>query len=201
MIYFKSQKYNYKKALLIDIKKAYDSVNRNKLKEIIKSKFDNEEVLFLITFIEIYESLTMIINTLKGLSQDSVLSPMYFNLYINDALITLNKINNLSAQAYADDLILQSSNINILQKGYEKVLELYNNLDLYINVDKCELISDVKEDTIKDNNQNIQIIAKEEAKYLGQIINSEGIPTSDVNKIQFGRLMNIISKYGELTKQ
>ena len=205
MIYYKSQKYNYKKALLIDIKKAYDSVNRNKLKEIIKSKFENKEALFLITFIEIYESLTMIINgseinTLKGLPQGSALSPMYFNLYINDALISLNKIKDLSAQAYADDLILQSSNINILQKGYEKVIELYNNLDLYINVDKCELISDAKEDTIKDNNQNIQIIAKDEAKYLGQIINSEGIPTSDINKIQFGRLMNIISKYGELTK-
>ena len=154
MIYYKSQKYNYKKALLIDIKKAYDSVNRNKLKEIIKSKFENKEALFLITFIEIYESLTMIINgseinTLKGLPQGSALSPMYFNLYINDALITLNKIKDLSAQAYADDLILQSSNINILQKGYEKVIELYNNLDLYINVDKCELISDAKEDTIK----------------------------------------------------
>ena len=125
MIYFKSQKYNYKKALLIDIKKAYDSVNRNKLKEIIKSKFENKEALFLITFIEIYESLTMIINgseinTLKGLPQGSALSPMYFNLYINDALISLNKIKDLSSQAYADDLILQSSNINILQKGYEK---------------------------------------------------------------------------------
>ena len=105
MIYYKSQKYNYKKALLIDIKKAYDSVNRNKLKEIIKNKFENEEALFLITFIEIYESLTMIINgseinTLKGLSQGSALSPMYFNLYINDALISLNKIKDLSAQAY-----------------------------------------------------------------------------------------------------
>ena len=53
MIYYKSQKYNYKKALLIDIRKAYDSVNRNKLKEIITNNFNNDEASFLITFIEI----------------------------------------------------------------------------------------------------------------------------------------------------
>ena len=45
-----------------NFKKAYDSVNRNKLKEIIINKFKNEEAILLITFIEIYESLTMIIN-------------------------------------------------------------------------------------------------------------------------------------------
>ena len=87
--------------MLIDIRKAYDSVNRNKLKEIITINFNNEEASFLITFIEIYEALTMIINdceinTLKGLPQGSALSPMNFNLYKNDALVSINKLNNLS---------------------------------------------------------------------------------------------------------
>ena len=205
MIYFKSQKYKYKKALLIDVSKAYDSVDRIKLKEIIKNKFNNEEALLLISFIELYEQLTMIIidceiNATKGLPQGSALSPLYFNLYINDALNKLNEIKDMSAQAYADDLILQSKEINILQKGYEKTIELYNELGLNINSDKCELISDIKDDIIKDINQDIIITAKNEAKYLGQFINSEGIPTSDINKIQFGRLMKIISKVGELTR-
>ena len=43
MIYYKSKKYNFNKALLIDISKAYDSVNRNKLKEIINSKYEEKE--------------------------------------------------------------------------------------------------------------------------------------------------------------
>ena len=45
-----------------------------------------------------------------------------------------------------------------------------------------------------------QKITKDEAKYLVQIINSEGVPKSDINKIQLGKLMNIISKLGEPTK-
>ena len=73
-------------------------------------------------------------------------------------------------------------------------------MELYINVDKYELISDIKEYTIINNFQNIKIITKDEAGYPGQIINSERVPKSDINKIKFGKLMNIISKYRELTK-
>ena len=205
MIYYKSQKYKYKKAILIDIEKAYDSVKRIKLKEIIINKFNNIESDLLTTIIEIYESLIMIINgceinTVKGLPKGSALLPLLFNLYINDALNNLNQMENISAQAYADDLILQSSDTQTLQKGYEKTIEIYNDLDLHININKCEPTSDIKEDVIINLNQNIEIKAKEEAKYLGQIINNEGIPTEEINTVQFVRSMNILSRTGELTK-
>ena len=38
IIYYKNKKYKFNKALLIDISKSYDSVNKNKLKEIINNK-------------------------------------------------------------------------------------------------------------------------------------------------------------------
>ena len=42
--------------------------------------------------------------------------------------------------------------------------------------------------------------AKEDAKYLGQIINSHGVPTTDISYMNFGELMNVITKEGSLTR-
>ena len=107
------------KAILINVKKAYDSVSRNKLKETITYNFNAQEANFLKSFIEIYEILRIDIyrheiNPIHGVPQGSTLSPLFFNLYINESLEKLNSINGLSAQCYADDLILLSDNLEIL---------------------------------------------------------------------------------------
>ena len=41
MIFYKAKKYNYEKALLIDIQKAYNSVNLDILTDIIEKTFNN----------------------------------------------------------------------------------------------------------------------------------------------------------------
>ena len=43
MIYYNSIKFKYNKAILIDVKKVYDLVSRNKLKEIITYNFNAQE--------------------------------------------------------------------------------------------------------------------------------------------------------------
>ena len=204
MIYYKSKKLKLNKGLLIDIRKAYDSVNRSILKESIIKEFSMAESDFLIYFIDIYENLKMVINNeeiipKRGLPQGSALSPLFFNFYINGALNEINKIDNISAQAYADDLILQSNNIHVLQNGYNKTKELYKKLNLIINEDKSELITDIENEKIIDPDTGFEIIAKNKAKYLGQIINSFGIPTDNISRVQFGELIQLIKKI-KLTK-
>ena len=204
MILYKCKKYNYNKSLLIDIKKAYDSVNRTALKNIIL-KYFGESGKILTDFITIYDGLTTningkAINNIYGLPQGSAISPTLFNLYINEALEKINQIDNLSAQAYADDLILQSTSLETLQIGFNTVKDLYKELNLKINGNKCELISEVAEDSIIDTENNIKIKSQSSAKYLGQIINQNGIPTTGINKVNFGRFLNIISRTGNLTR-
>ena len=204
MILYKCKKYNYNKSLLIDIKKAYDSVNRGLLKDIIlKTIGDSGKIL--IDFTSIYNRLTTVINgkeinNIYGLPQGSAISPILFNLYINEALEKINQIDNLSAQAYADDLILQSTSLETLKLGYNTVKVIYDELNLKINSKKCELISENSEDKINDDENNITIQSQNSAKYLGQIINHNGIPTTSINKVNFGKFLNIISKIGNLTR-
>ena len=209
MIFFNAKKYQFNKSLLIDIKKAYDTVNLDKLINIVNENFNNEvERTIINSFIKIYKKLVLIIknteiNPNRGLPQGSALSPILFSLYINNILMKLNEDTEIHTQAYADDIIIQGKDIKKIQDHYNKAKEMFREIDLEINPEKCELISDNGNDRIidKDENENETIIqSKKQAKYLGQIINENGIPTNNIKSINFGNIIELLSKCGELTK-
>ena len=66
---------------------------------------------YILYFINIYDSLSTIMNgkennNINELLQGSEITPTLFNIQRNNSLKKINEIINISAQAYADDLIL-----------------------------------------------------------------------------------------------
>ena len=84
----KKRKFN----LLVDLQKAYDSVDRELLFRILRSRAKNDAEGHLLSLMEeLYRSSLIEVGTSTlvaemGLPQGSVLSPLLFNIYLEEAL-------------------------------------------------------------------------------------------------------------------
>ena len=83
------------------------------------------------------------------------------------------------------DLVIQSTTIEDLQEIYDKIKIELKKLDMSINTQKCELISNDMADVLTDEDGNIEIEAQEDARYLGQVINNEGLATCNISNVMF----------------
>ena len=57
MVWYQSNEFGLSKHVLIDIKKAFDSINRNKLREMLEKDFLGKDLELITGFIDIYDSL------------------------------------------------------------------------------------------------------------------------------------------------
>ena len=143
-------------AAFIDFKKAYDTVDRKKLFERLKAI--NINGIFLQNIIAMYEKTSYNIklnngfldpiSSNLGLKQGCPLSPMLFNLYIDDIKdifdaqcdpITIQN-ENISHFLYADDLVLISSNAEGLQRSLDKLGDFAESKKLTISIKKSKSI-------------------------------------------------------------
>ena len=134
----------------IDLKKAFDTVwheglllnlqragINGKIYELPRSVYQGS-----VSRIKFKQVLTEPILIKQGVHQGNVLSPLLFNIFINDIGNGLcvddapvfhdSKISQL---LYADDLVLSTSEIG-LQKNKDRVYEFCKNRGLAVNIDK-----------------------------------------------------------------
>ena len=144
-------------AVFLDLKKAFDSVNRQALwKKLSSLGLDAASIN---TLKGLYHNHTRRIRVgkettnphtcHKGVRQGCPLSPILFNLFTQDLPGKVNlagegiELGNtkITMLCYADDIMLVSSNLVDLEKITRRTIEELNNRGLKINYNKCALMT------------------------------------------------------------
>ena len=143
-------------ACFIDFQKAFDSVWHKGLFHMLQKVGINGNVLNLIKdlygktkcAIKINNRITEFFNYSKGVRQGCPLSPVLFNLYINDIFDVIDKHstsdvyldakNKINALMYADDLVLISRSKEGLQQQIDGIQEYCQKWKLTINIKKTK---------------------------------------------------------------
>ena len=187
----------------IDLKKAYDSVDRNFLfSKLWALGLDGS---FLNIIKSIYRSVkqcvklggTLIepIPTTVGVKQGCNLSPLLFNLFIEDMKLEFDHDcdqvslddTHLSHLLFADDLVLFSTSKDGLQRCLDKVDRFCNKWGLNINSKKSNIMI-FNKTGIKPRNLAFKVGEKElpitnRYKYLGTMISASGSFTGAIENL------------------
>lgn len=181
-------------ACFIDLRKAFDTVWHEGLffklqkagidgnvYKLLKSMYTNAY-----SRVRCKHVLSNPIHMSKGVHQGNILSPILFNIFINDIgnrmytndapLLHDSKINHL---LYADDLLLLSTSPHELQYNIDRVSEFCRDWGLSINIDKSKIMLFSKSGRLKKETHPFIIGNKileyvNQYKYLGVNISSTG---------------------------
>jgi Reverse transcriptase (RNA-dependent DNA polymerase) len=135
----------------LDFSKAYDSVSRNKLLQILQHYGVGPNILQMLT--NFWANLWVAprqgtffgqpIKTERGVTQGDPLSPILFNILV-DAVIRHTKHLLGTADGiilfYADDGLITSTDQQLLQQFLDTITELFANLGLHINPNKTKIL-------------------------------------------------------------
>ena len=191
----------------IDLSKAFDKVNHYKLLSKMIDKKIAPSIIRVIFYMLTNTEACVNFNGFKGqfwrvgsgVRQGGILSPLLFNLYLNEVLENISKINvgcflanrPVNIMCYADDIILCAPSKNGLQFLIDETCKILDANNLPLN-DKSEYII-FKHRQVNHIKYSIMIkgITFEnikETKYLGAILSSDFKIHKDVDRSCFSFL-------------
>ena len=144
------KKRNY--AALIDLQKAYDTVNREKLWRILGSRCRNEtDHALALLIIKMYQKSQVVIGKHTftvdlGVVQGGVLSPMLFNVYLEEALSTNAKLQEMVRRgdllAFADDMLVLTDSKAEMTQAIKELDHLSGAWNLKLNKAKSQVLTE-----------------------------------------------------------
>jgi Reverse transcriptase (RNA-dependent DNA polymerase) len=140
----------------LDLSKAFDKVNHfglfiklmNRAVPIVLLEVLEHWFSICLTCIRFGSSVTSFFSLECGVRQGGVLSPHLFNIYIDDVIKTVShskfccniRFSCVSIFMYADDLIIMSPSVTLLQKLFTLVENELMSIEMYINPAKSSCI-------------------------------------------------------------
>ena len=183
--------------LFLDIKAAYDSVNRERLWWKLRVTYNMDEVL-LQRLMDLFDNNTskLVVNgktsrdiiNRRGLLQGSTLSPDLFNVYIDDLITTL--INEGPEMAtygtfrsnclfFADDGNIHASSYEDLRALLRICVEWGDTNGIEFAPSKCVYIGPKDEEELDLEINGVQIPKEEKFTYLGMVMDKKGVNFED----------------------
>ena len=192
-----------KYVLFVDLKSAYDSVNHEILFEKMVQKGFPSKVVNSVK--KIYSSAKIAINPLmdsinvnRGVLQGSILSPLLFNVYIDDLVRNLDK-TSFEVLAYADDIAVICKDRDQLDQAIATLSLWSKNNHISINKKKSGILV-----VHKDQSRWVQYMGYPIVKcykYLGVTVDNQIDPkktvdmVSDRINVYFGRNRWLMKKF------
>ena len=127
--------------MFVDLKKAFDSVDRNLLLTKLRAGGVNKRLVKALR--NFYDKTNLLVDdepvyTNVGVVQGGISSPLTFNILID---VLIRELNNVATcYALADDIVIHAADEDQLKNAIKKLEEITAELDIAVSKDKSAIL-------------------------------------------------------------